>query len=125
MKDYIKKALKQLVEDRYLFVLLIGFLVIAIVYMAIIGLSIHSSERQVISHYSAFGITHFYFDQWFYLLSFVLFGFVMAVVNSIVAVKLLIVKGHSLAVTFVWISIGIIFFSWSTASTVLSLRTLL
>jgi hypothetical protein len=125
MKSEIIKSLKELIKDRYLLVLLVGFLLVCVVYSIVIGLSIHSSERQVISHYSAFGVTHFYFDQWFYLLSFLAFGLIVAVMHTIVAIKLLIVKGHSLAVLFAWASIGIILLGWSTASTVLSLRTLL
>lgn len=105
--------------------LLIGFLVLVTIYMAAIGLSIHSSERQIITHYSAFGITHFYFNQWFYLISFVLFGVVMAIINTVISIKLLLVKGRSLAVAFAWISIGIVLFSWSTASTILALGELL
>ncbi|MFZ2125138.1 MAG: hypothetical protein WA087_01615 [Candidatus Saccharimonadales bacterium] len=125
MKSEIIKSLKELVKDRYLLVLLVVFLLVCIVYATVMGLSIHSSERQVISHYSAFGVTHFYFDQWFYLLSFLAFGLTVAVMHTIIAIKLLIVKGHSLAVLFAWASIGIILLGWSTASTVLSLRTLL
>jgi hypothetical protein len=125
MKSTIIKSLKELIKDRYLLVLLVVFLLASVIYSIIIGLSIHSSERQVISHYSAFGITHFYFDQWFYLLSFLAFGLIVAVMHTIIAIKLLIIKGHSLAVMFAWVGIGIILLGWSTASTVLSLRTLL
>lgn len=125
MKSTIIKSFKELIKDRYLLVLLVVFLLVCVVYFIIIGLSIHSSERQVISHYSAFGVTHFYFDQWFYLLSFLAFGLIVAVMHTIITVKLLIVKGRSLAILFAWVGIAIILLGWSTASTVLSLRTLL
>jgi hypothetical protein len=125
MKSTIIKSLKELIKDRYLRVLLVVFLLISVSYAIVIGLSIHSSERQIISHYSAFGITHFYFDQWFYLLSFVVFGVIVSIMHTIISIKLLIVKGHPLAIMFAWVSIGIILLGWSTALTVLSLRTLL
>ena len=123
MKTIIIKSLKDLVADRYLLVLSSLLILLALGFAITIGLSIHPSERQLISHYSAFGITHFYFDQWFYLLSFVFFGIVVAVLHLIIAIKLLIIKGHSLAIMFVWFGISIILLGWVTASTLLSLRT--
>ncbi len=125
MKTIIIKSLKDLIADRYLLVLLSALVLLAITFAIIIGLSIHPSERQLISHYSAFGITHFYFDQWFYLFSFVFFGIAVAVMHVIIAIKLLIIKGHSIAVMYAWFGIGIILFGWITASTLLNLRTLL
>ncbi len=125
MKATILESLKKLIADRYLLALVSFSLLLAIVLAVSIGLSIQPSERQLISHYSAFGITHFYFDQWFYLLTFVLFELVVAVLHSIISVKLLIVKGHSLAVMFAWSGIGIILMGYITATTILGLRTLL
>ena len=125
MKNNIIKSLKELIADRYLLVLLVGLVLLALIFTVSIGLSIHSSERQLISHYSAFGITHFYFDQWFYLLSFVFFGVVVAVLHVIIAIKLMIIKGHSLAVMFAWFGIGIIILGWVASLAILNLRTLL
>lgn len=125
MKSTIINALKELVKDRYLLIILIVFLIISLAYIITIGLSIHPSERQVISHYTAFGITRFYFDQWFYLLSFVGFGLIVAISQAAIAVKLMLIKGRSLAIAYVWLGIGIVLIGWSTAETVLSLRTLL
>ena len=88
-----------------------------------IGFSIKPSELQLVSHYSAFGITHFYSDQWFYLLLFPAFGIIFALINIVVSVKLLIVKGHPLAIMFAWFSISIILLAWITASSVLNIWT--
>ena len=125
MKNIIIKSLKELIADRYLLVLLLGLLLFTLIFAVTIGLSIHTSERQLISHYSAFGITHFYFDQWFYLLSFVLFGVIVAVLNVIISIKLMIVKGHSMAVMFAWFGIGIIALGWVASLAILNLRALL
>jgi len=125
MKTTIINSLKELIADRYLLALLSALILLALSFTVTIGLSIHPSERQLISHYSAFGITHFYFDQWFYLLSFVFFGIVAATLHVIIAIKLLIVKGHSIAIMFAWFGISIILLGWITASTILNLRTLL
>jgi hypothetical protein len=88
-----------------------------------IGFSIHFSELQLVSHYSAFGFTHLYRDQWFYLFVFVIFGLIVAFVNSIIAVKIMIVKGRTLAILITWLGIGILFLGWITASVVLNVWT--
>jgi hypothetical protein len=90
-----------------------------------IGLSIHPSERQLVSHYSAFGITHFYFDQWFYSLVFIAFELIVAILHSVISVKLLITKGHPIAIMFAWLGIGIILVGYIITSTILGLQTLL
>jgi len=125
MKTVIKESLKKLIDDRYLLVLVILMISLAIGLSVLIGLSISPSERQLVSHYSAFGITHFYFDQWFYLLTFVVFELAVAALHSIISIKLLIIKGHSLAIMFAWFGIAIILMGWVTASTILGLRVLL
>jgi len=125
MKATILESLKKLIADRYLLALLLLSILLAVILTILIGLSIQPSERQLISHYSAFGITHFYFDQWFYLLTFAFFELVVVVLHSIISVKLLIIKGRSLAVMFAWSGIGIILMGYVTASTILGLRTLL
>jgi len=125
MKTVILESLKRLIGDRYLLALVSLLILLAIVLSVFIGLSIQPSERQLISHYSAFGITHFYFDQWFYLLTFVAFELIVALLHAVISIKLLITKGHSLAVTFAWFGIGILLMGYVTASTILGLRTLL
>ncbi len=92
----------------------------AFIVAIIIALKIHPSEMQLVSHYSAFGITHLYRDQWFYLYVFVLFPLVVAALHAAISVKLLIVKGHSLAVMFAWFGITIILLGSATASAVIN-----
>lgn len=122
MKEIVITSLKTLFADRYLSVLLSALILLALIFSLNIGLSIHPSYVQQVSHYSAFGITQFYRDQWFYIFVFVTFGIVAAVLHVIISVKLLVVKGHSLAVMFAWIGIGIILFSWITSLALLNLR---
>ena len=122
MKTIIKDALKKLISDRYLLILLSSLILLAIIISISVGLSIHPIERQVPSHYSAFGITHIYNDQWFYVLVFIAFQLMVAVLHSIVSIKLLLVKGHSMAVSFAWLGIGILLMGWATISMILDLR---
>ncbi|MEI7918562.1 MAG: hypothetical protein WCH58_04220 [Candidatus Saccharibacteria bacterium] len=125
MKTIILKSLKELVADRYLLVLLSVLILLALSFAVTIGLSIHPSYTQQISHYSAFGITNYYIDQWYYIFVFVAFGIVAAILHVIISIKLLVVKGHPLAVMFAWIGIGVIIIGWITALTLLNLRTTL
>jgi uncharacterized membrane protein len=125
MKNTIKESTKMLIEDRYLLALLVILVLLAIVFSVIIGFSIHSSERQLISHYSAFGITHFYFDQWFYSLTFLAFQIIAAVLHVVISIKLLKEKGHSFAILFAWLGIAVVIIGYITTSTILGLRTLL
>lgn len=125
MKTIIKESLKKLIADRYLLALTLFMILLALGLAIYVGLSIQPSDRQLVSHYSAFGITHFYFDQWFYLLTFVAFGLIVAALHSVISIKLLIIKGHSPAIMFVWFGVGIILMSFITALTILGLQTLL
>jgi len=108
MKDIIIKSLKQLVRDRYLLVLLSFILLLSLVLAIVIGFSVHSSELQLVSHYSEFGITHLYRDQWFYLLTFVAFEVIVAILHIIISIKLLVINNRSLAIMFAWLGVGIL-----------------
>jgi hypothetical protein len=125
MKKLIKDSLKQLISDRYLLSLIVLMILLALGTSILIGLSIHSSERQLVSHYSAFGITHFYFDKWFYSFVFIAFQLLIAALHSVISVKLLLTKGHPMAILFAWLGIGIIIVGYAIESTILGLQTLL
>lgn len=123
MKKIIKKSLKKLIADRYLFVILMFLLLTALVSSLVVGLSVHSSELQLVSHYSAYGITHFYRDQWFYLLVFVLFEMIVAILHIIISIKLLVVKDRSIAIMFAWIGVGVVLMGLIIALRVLNVWT--
>jgi len=120
MKKTIHESLKQLVADRHLLVLVSALMLLALGFAITIGLSVHSSELQLVSHYSAFGVTHFYFDQWYYLFVFVVFGIIVGILHAVIAIKLLTIKGHSVATMFTWFGIGIILLGWVTALAVIN-----
>ncbi len=123
-KEDIIKSLKNLLSNRYLFVVLSLLILLTITYLIVVGLSIHSSERQLISHYSAFGLTHFYSDQWTYMLSFVFFGLIVSVFHTVISIKMLEIKGQSIAVMYAWFGIAILILGWVEALKVIDLRTL-
>lgn len=100
-------------------------ILLALLASILLGMSIHSGERQLVSHYSAFGITHFYFDKWYYSFVFIAFLLIVAVLHSIVSIKLLLTKGRPMAIMFAWFGVGLIIVGFATASTILGLQTLL
>ena len=123
MKEIIFKSLKELIADRYLLVVISTMLLLSFVFAIILGFSIHPSELQLVSHYSTFGITHIYRDQWFYLLVFVIFEIVVSSLHAILSIKILVTKGRSLAVVFAWLGIVVLFLGWTTAMAVLNVWT--
>lgn len=121
MKKTIKDSFALLIADRYLLVLSGVLALLAISFAVYIGLNVRPSELQLVSHCSAFGVTHLYRDQWYYLLTFGVFGLFAAIIHIILAVKLLTVKGHSLAILFAWLGIAAIILAWMTAYAVINI----
>lgn len=125
MKDKILESLKKLVADRYFFALIILMMIQTLAFVIIVGLSIRVNDRQLVSHYSAFGGTNFYFGHWYYLFVFVAFGAIASLLHAAIAIKLFIIKGRAIAATYVWFGMGIIFLGWFMASGILNLQALL
>jgi len=92
----------------------------SISFMVYVGFNVQSSELQLVTHYSAYGVTHIYRDQWYYLLLFGLFGLIIGVIHSVITVKILIIKGDVLASLFAWLSVVIILLAWATTNTILT-----
>ena len=79
------------------------------VVLFILGIShIRISELQVPVRYSSFGITNFYREQWFYQLTFMLFGMSVYLVHTLIGLKLYQKKGHKFAVAFQWLTVAIL-----------------
>ena len=96
---------------------------LSLILATIIGFSVHSSELQLVSHYSAYGVMHLYRDQWFYLISFVFFGLIVALLHSIISIKMLVISDRFLALMFAWLGIGVIIIGFIIAFAVLNVWT--
>lgn len=96
------------IKDRsYVTPLILGGLLIVI--LLIMGAThIRISELQVPVRYSSFGITNFYREQWFYQLTFMVFGIAVYLVHTLVGLKLYQKKGHRFAVAFQWLTVAIL-----------------
>jgi hypothetical protein len=123
MKKSIQQSLQLLITDRYLVVLCGSLVLLAVAFAIYIGVSVRPSEIQLVSHYSAFGVTQLYRDQWFYLLSFGVFGLLTAALHAMIAIKLFTVKGRSFAIMFVWLGIAITLLAWITSTAVINVWT--
>ncbi len=88
------------------FIVLWGIMLIQIIMLVIIAsLYIHASQLQVPVRYSAFAEAQYFRSQWLYLFNFIGFGVVVFILNSLISLKLLGVKGRHLALSFLWTSI--------------------
>lgn len=116
----IKTSLKELFTNRLLTTLSIVTVVLAILFVAYILLTVRPSELQLVTHYTAYGVTHLYRTQWFYLLGFAAFGILVAFFHIALAIKLYVTKGHPLAVMLAWLGIGIIIFAWFTSYSIIN-----
>lgn len=115
IKDTIVHSFKELITNRYLTTLAIVTLLLTVLYVAYIVINVRPSELQLVTHYTAYGVTNLYRDQWFYLLTFGGFGLVAAVLHTAIAIKLYITKGHPLALLFGWLGVAMIVFAWLTS----------
>lgn len=123
MKTIFIEFFKKLISDRYLFFLILLLFLLSLISSIFIGLSIKVSELQLVSHYTAYGTTNFYTDQWYYLLLFIAFQLLLAFFHSVIAIKLSEVRGRSIAIMFIWLGICLVILGWITADSVINVYT--
>lgn len=120
LKTNFIQSLKELTTNRYLTTLSIILVLLSLAFIIYILFAVRPSDLQLVTHYTAFGVTHLYRDQWFYLLSFVAFAVLVAFFHIALAIKIYIMKGHPLAIMFAWFGIGVIVFAWITAISIIN-----
>jgi len=120
LKTNFLTSLKELSTNRYLTVLSIVIILLAASLVVYIGIRVRPSDLQLVTHYTAFGVTHLYRDQWFYLFTFVGFAILSAFLHIAIAIKLYLTKGHPLAIMFAWLGIGVLVFAWVTAMSIIN-----
>jgi hypothetical protein len=124
LKNTFTTALKELFTNRYLTTLSIVTVVLAIGYIIYILFAVRPGELQVVTHYTAYGVTHLYRDQWFYLLSFAVFALFVAFFHIVLSIKVFLTKGSPLAIMFAWFGVGIILFAWITSFWIINILSL-
>ncbi len=124
MKSSITQFTKQIAADRP-FVAVLAVLGLSGVFLSIfVAVNLHPSELQVVTHYTAFGTTNFYRDKWYYLIGFVVFGIMNAIIYSALACKIYQHKGRALAVPFAWLGVVVTILAAATAYQILKVAAL-
>jgi hypothetical protein len=113
-----------ILADRLVTALLAGFILVCLAYCIYVGVSLRPSDLQVAVHYTAFGGTSFYREKWYYLITFIVFGALVAFMHSILTVKLYIQGRREIALFFLWLSLLIIIIAWFMTWSVLGIAFL-
>jgi hypothetical protein len=124
MKTNLLNSIKPILSDRLMTVLIIVFIVVCLAYSVYVGTSLRPSDLQVAVHYTAFGETSFYREKWYYLVSFIIFGVIVAVVHTALVAKLYLQGRREIALAFVWLSLLIVVIAWFIAWSVLKVAFL-
>lgn len=124
MKNLIITAVKQFFADRAMLGLVLALLLVAVGYTVYVALALQPSDLQVATRYTAFGDTHFYRNKWYYLISFILFGVVVTVVHTALAVKFYNRGQRQFAVSLVVLTLLIFAIAWIIARSVLGIAFL-
>jgi hypothetical protein len=113
-----------ILTDRLLTVLMALFLLCCIAYCIYVGISLHPSDLQVAVHYTAYGETNFYRDKWYYLLSFIAFGIIVAVTHTALTTKIYMQGRRHLALLFLGLSFLLVLITWSMTVSILRIAFL-
>ena len=124
MKTTVLTSIKMLIADRLLAGLLLLFIFSCIAFCIYVGVSLHPSDLQVAVHYTAYGETNFYRAKWYYLISFIGFGVILASIHSILTVKLFLQGRRPLALLLLGLSFVILLVAWLLTRSVLKIAFL-
>lgn len=124
MKATFTNSLKTVLNDRLLTVLMIIFILACLVYCIFVGISLRPSDLQVAVHYTAYGETNFYREKWYYLLTFIAFGLIMAVAHVALTTKIYLQGRRPLALLFLGLSFILLLVTWLVTWSVLKIAFL-
>lgn len=124
MKTRALTSFKKIAADRVILIYLIIIIALAVAYIGYVLFSVHPNDLQVATHYTVFGETNLYRNKWYYLISFALFGAVLAAAHVGVIVKLFFYDLRSFAIAFSWLTILLIAIAWAFTRSVLGIAFL-
>lgn len=108
-KETFKLSIKRVLSDRPFMVLLAGLILAGLIYVLVIGFSVHPRDVQVYTRHTAFGEAHFYKNPWQYTMLFAIFGAMVAGVHSTLMVKLHNLGRRQTALLVGWLGILVLF----------------
>lgn len=88
MISKVTKYIQTAAQDRMLLTLCCASLALIVIYSLYLGLSLHPSDVQVAVRYTAFGATTYYREQWYYLISFIIFVVAGGLFNIALGIRL-------------------------------------
>lgn len=124
MKTTIINSIKPILSDRLMVVLTSVFVIVVLVYCVYVAVSLQPSDLQVAVHYTTFGETNFYREKWFYLINFIAFGLIVAIVHSILAIKMYLQGRRPMALLFLWLSMFLMIVAFLLTRSVLNIAFL-
>ena len=95
-----------------------------IIVIVAIAVMIEPRETQVITQYSAFGITGFYLGYWYNLWSYVAFEIILVVGNGLLSAKLAQLNRRDLSLALLWLTIGLSVVVLLIARSIIKIATL-
>ncbi|NCU29980.1 hypothetical protein EOM60_05255 [Candidatus Saccharibacteria bacterium] len=116
--------LKPLLKNRQLLGLIVANLVVAVLVIILIGLSIRPSETQVITRFSSFGTTGFYWGYWWTLLTYILLEIIIVISILFIASRLIKLNRAGLAPVVLWLSLIMSFILFMIAYSVTRIAAL-
>lgn len=120
----IREIISHMLRDRSIVIALIVIFGLLVAIAIISVIYIRPSDLQVPIRYSAYGITNFYRDKWYYEIVLALFGFVLAGLHLAISVRLFQAKGRVVALAFLWLTAGILAITVSLLLAILQVASL-
>lgn len=124
MNKKLSLTLRPLTRDRQLLFLLITNVVVAALVIALIGLSIEPNDTQVITRFSSFGTTGFYWGFWWTLWTFALLELIMVVGGIIISIRLIKLERGGLVSALLWLTIIMSFILFMIAHSIIRIAAL-
>ena len=124
MKQRTQSLLHSIISDGWLTGLTIVNILVMIIVIVAIAVMIEPRETQVITQYSAFGITGFYLGYWYNLWSYVAFEIILVVGNSLLSAKLAQLNRRDLSLALLWLTIGLSVVALLIARSIIKIATL-
>jgi hypothetical protein len=124
MKKNLINSIKPILSDRLVVVLIFVFIILCVLYGVYVGVSLRPSDLQVAVHYTAFGDTSFYREKWYYLITFIIFGLLLAVSHTAITIKLYVQGRRQIAISFILLSVLLLVIAWFIAWSVLKVAFL-
>ncbi len=124
MKQHSISFLRSILADRWLSGLLIANILVMIGIIIAIAVMIEPRETQVITQYSAFGVTGFYRGYWYTLWAYAALELIIVIGNAILSIRLVQIERREFAVMLMWLTIGLSIVAFLFARSIIKIAAL-